>query len=295
VQALWLGLKKAPLPLDLCRVEGPDPLAALQKVVSADLRGLQEGEIRRSLLLHPKGQGRALFAVARLEGTIFLLAPPQRGASLAALLQTYLRFSRCQVEVVEASRHWLLGWREEKDPAFADLLPPLGSCRAQEGMKLFGESLCGLPGWLLVGELPAGVPPVAPETLEAARIYAGFPAWGQELVEDVLPQEVGLGQGWVSLEKGCYVGQETMARLATYGHVNRKLVRLRSSGSEPLPPSPPLELAEEGSPKPVGRLTSWAREAHGLVALGLVHKKVAAEGRHLLAAERVWVVEAVLA
>ena len=70
--------------------------------------------------------------------------------------------------------------------------------------------------------LAAGARAASADTLEALRIEAGIPRWGFELTEAVLPDEAGLRErGFISDNKGCYIGQETVARIKTYGHVNR--------------------------------------------------------------------------
>lgn len=292
----WPSLGRALLALDLCLLRGKEPLAALQKIVTADLRGLREGEIRRSLLLHAKGQFRALFAVASLGQEVFLLAPPGRGPTLAELLNAYLRFSRCAAEVLVMPRLLVLGEvlavRQALGLAW---LPEAGQCAGSGELLAFAETLLGLPGMLVAGKLDTHLPALEANELELARIRAGFPAWGQELTEDVLPAEVGLGEPWVSLRKGCYVGQETMARLATYGHVNRQLVRLQSPSPQPLPGPLPLPLSLLGEPKPVGRLTSWACAGTHCWGLGLVHRRAAVSGGELSGGGRLWQVEAILA
>ncbi len=290
------SVARTPLPLDLCVVRGKEPLAALQKVVTADLRGLREGEIRRSVLLHAKGQFRALFAVASLAQEVFLLAPPGRGPLLAELLNAYLRFSRCAVEVLVPPRLLVLGEPLAVRQALGlAWLPETGGCAGSGELLAFGESLLGLPGTMVAGKLDRHLQAVEATELELARIRSGFPAWGQELTEDVLPPEVGLGEAWVSLRKGCYVGQETMARLATYGHVNRQLVRVQSPNPQPLPGPLPLPLSLPGEPKPAGRLTSWAYTATHSWGLALVHRRAAVSGGELSGGGRLWKVEAILA
>jgi folate-binding protein YgfZ len=285
----------APEALELCRVTGPEPGNALQKIVTADLRGMEEGEVRGSLLLHPKGQFRALFAVARLLGQWYLLAPAGKGRELAEKLAAYLRFSRCQV-LLEQLPGFLLLACPEGLPAAAWGVPevPLpGSCFAKEGSLLFGTTLSGVPGFAVLGREAPGGPQLEAGEVELARILRGFPAWGKELLDDVLPQEVGLEEPWVSLRKGCYVGQETVARLATYGHTNRTLVRLAGSGT---PEGPgPWPLVVPGDERPVGRLTSWAVEGERGWGLALLRRQQATPGQVLQAQGSRWEVEAVLA
>lgn len=281
--------------MDVARVQGPDPLAALQKLVSADLRGLRHGEVRGTLLLHPRGQFRALLAVARWGEEVWLLAPQGCGGRAWDQLQRYLQFSRCLLAPWQGPVTVFVGagWREGLR------LGNGAEHGGSEGLPVFAETLTGLPGGVVLGNLQDAVPVADPEELELARIRVGFPAWGKELTDDVLPQEVGLREPWVSLTKGCYVGQETMARLATYGHVNRLLVRLRGQAFRDLIGRlgpPPWTLADRVTGNAVGRLTSWASIPDAeLVALGLVHRKAAREGQELAAGPFALVVEAVLA
>ncbi len=106
-------------------------------------------------------------------------------------------------------------------------------------------------------------PTVDADALERARIEAGVPAWGKELDEKVLPAEAGLDATHISFSKGCYPGQEPIARLHYRGHVNRKLRVLEVESAHPGD-----EVVHEG--KIVGRVTS---AVPGL-ALGYVRVEV---------------------
>ena len=126
----------------------------------------------------------------------------------------------------------------------------------------------------------AGARPAALDGLEALRVEAGIPRWGFELTEAVLPDEAGLRErGFISDVKGCYIGQETVARIKTYGHVNRSLVCLLLEGEGPASGS---EILFEG--EKVGAVTSAARTAGfgPATALGFVRRERAAPGTRLL-------------
>ena len=100
-------------------------------------------------------------------------------------------------------------------------------------------------------------PTLAPDELELRRIEAGVPRWGRELDGAILPAEAGLDETHISFSKGCYPGQEPIARLHYRGHVNRKLQV--------------VELDEETR---VERVTSSARRPDGsVVALAYVRTK----------------------
>jgi tRNA-modifying protein YgfZ len=114
----------------------------------------------------------------------------------------------------------------------------------------------------------AGAVPVSEEVAECVRIERGRPRYGVDLDDGVIPQEAGLNDRAVSFTKGCYVGQETVARLHYRGKPNRHLRGLRLSE----PASPGDELAFEG--RPVGRLASVAVSPRlGPIALALVRRE----------------------
>ncbi len=116
---------------------------------------------------------------------------------------------------------------------------------------VFGDAE-GLPGELpgTVEVLDAPVPAtLGEEELERVRIEAGVPAWGKELDDSILPAEAGLDETHVSFTKGCYPGQEPIARLRHRGHVNRRLRVLEVESAQQGD-----EVRHEG--RAVGRITS---------------------------------------
>ena len=169
-----------------------------------------------ALLLTPKGRIIApLRVVRRGEDDFLLLTEPGLGDTVRTTLLRARFAARCEVE---PEFHFsMLVW----DGDFT---------RAQE-------------------ELDVRVAPTAtPDELERARIEAGVPAWGKELDDTILPAEAGLDRTHISFTKGCYPGQEPVARLHHRGHVNRGLRVLKIDAQ------PGAELRYEG--KVVGRVTS---------------------------------------
>lgn len=98
----------------------------------------------------------------------------------------------------------------------------------------------------------AGARPCEFEALDAARIEAGFPWYGVDITAENLPQEVGRDPLAISFVKGCYIGQETVARIDALGHVNKQLVGVKFAGSDAPPPGAELKAAEQV----VGEVTS---------------------------------------
>ena len=89
--------------------------------------------------------------------------------------------------------------------------------------------------WCLLFDRRDGQVPLLPvtldaPTLDALRIEAGIPQWGVDMDESTIPVEAGLAGRAISYDKGCYIGQETIARIKTYGHVNRCLAQVRVAG-----------------------------------------------------------------
>ena len=116
----------------------------------------------------------------------------------------------------------------------------------------------------------AGAVPVSEEAVEVVRVERGRPRYGAELDDSVIPQEAGLNERAVSFTKGCYVGQETVARLHYRGKPNRHLRGLRLSAVAP--EGAELRLGE----KVVGRLaTAVESPAQGPIALALVRREAA--------------------
>jgi folate-binding protein YgfZ len=123
--------------------------------------------------------------------------------------------------------------------------------------KRLAETLCG-----------RGAAAVSEQAAEIVRVEHGYPRYGVDMDESTIPQEAGLNERAVSFTKGCYVGQETVARLYYKGKPNRLLRGLRLSA--PAPPGLALHLDE----KPVGRLSSAVLSPTlGPIGLGLVRRE----------------------
>ena len=121
----------------------------------------------------------------------------------------------------------------------------------------------------------AGAAEGAPETWEIARVESGRPMWGVDMDDSTLPQEANFDElGAISYTKGCYIGQETVARVHFRGHVNRFLRRLRFV-TRPAPPRGAELIDETG--KVIGDVRSSALSPrYGGVALGMVRREVLA-------------------
>jgi folate-binding protein YgfZ len=140
-----------------------------------------------------------------------------------------------------------------------------------DGFEIFvpREAAASLKATLQVAGIFAG----SQETWKIARIESGRPEWGTDMDESTLPQEANFDElGAISYTKGCYIGQETVARVHFRGHVNRFLRRMRFV-TRPAPPRGAELLDETG--KVIGEIRSSALSPRfGGVALGMVRREV---------------------
>jgi folate-binding protein YgfZ len=115
----------------------------------------------------------------------------------------------------------------------------------------------------------AGIPLLGGDVFNILRVEAGTPEFGRDIDETNLPQEVNRDARAISFTKGCYIGQETVARIRSYGHVNRLLVGVRFEGSETVAGG--AKLCRGG--QEVGRITSGVvSPALGAIALAYVRR-----------------------
>jgi folate-binding protein YgfZ len=231
-------------PRSFVRVAGPDAEDYLNRMVSNDVAALGPGEACEALLLTAKARLIAPLVVLRRGHEDFLLlTEPELGERVRAELVRFRFAAKAEIELEEHATHVVFGG--EGIPTAA-----------------YGEPAAEV----LDAEL---APTVTPDELELLRIRAGTPAWGKELDDRILPAEAGLDQRAISFTKGCYPGQEPIARLHYRGHANRGLRVLELGGELP---SPETELELDG--KVVGRITSAARDGDHVVALAYVRREV---------------------
>src|SRR3954453_10293950 len=231
--------RAAARPRSYVAVRGADAVDFLQRMLSNDVE--QDADVFPALLLTAKGRIVAPLRVwRRATDDFLLLTEPELGDAVRSTLMRARFAAKCEVEPEEHTSVLVFG--------VADGLP--------------GE----LPGTIeiLDGDFDATLDD---EELERARIETRIPAWGKELDETILPAEAGLDRTHVSFTKGCYPGQEPIARLHYRGHANRGLRVLRVDGDA----NPDDELVYDG--KSVGRVTSVA---NGL-ALAYVRTEVPPE------------------
>jgi folate-binding protein YgfZ len=245
------ALRVARRERDFVRVAGPDAEEYLQRMLSQDV-AMPVGDAREALLLTARARVIAPMTVLRRSHDDFLLSTePGLGERIVAELRRARFAAKVEVEPEVHEAHLVFGPRPDGVAyAVAD----------------FGEE-----AWeALDAAFPEGAGPLDQSALELMRIRAGTPATGREIDDRVLPAEAGLTERAVSFTKGCYPGQEPVARLHYRGRANRGL-RVLALDGEPPAYDAPLEL--DG--KDVGRVTSAVADpAGGVLALAYVRREV---------------------
>lgn len=220
-------------------VTGPDAADFLERMLSNEVVSLEAGEARPALLLTPKSRIVAPLRVVREGSDAFLLLTERDLAQTVASTLLRARFAaKCEIEVK----------------------PYRGYLRLGEGEGIRNDDY-GIEAWESWGEEELDA--ADPQELEPLRIEAGTPTWGRELDETILPAEAGLDETHVSFTKGCYPGQEPIARLHYRGRPNRRLRVLEVADASP---GDEIYLGD----KVVGRVTS----AVPTRALGYVRREV---------------------
>jgi len=210
-------------------VTGPDRFDVLNATLSQDLRGLAVGESRDALELD--GQGRIQHSIHVLEspdGTL-LVVPGASGADVAAWLDARIFMEDVQAVDVTAQFSVWGGAVAFGELAWTDPWPTIAP-----GGVTYGET--EIPGWTWVETLlPAGEKPnvdvVESDLVDPLRVVAGRPSMA-EVDDRSLPHELDWLRTAVHLSKGCYPGQETVAKIHNVGHPPRRLVRLHLDGSD---------------------------------------------------------------
>jgi tRNA-modifying protein YgfZ len=229
------------LPRDFVRAAGPDVNSFLQGQLSQDVLGLGVGASTWALLLQPQGKVVAFLRVLRVDDEeVVLETDAGFGPAVIERLNRFKLRVKCDLDP--------LAWR----------------CIAVRGPKAHELVLSGvvadwpgLPGSDVVGDspvVPPGVRMCGMEAYEAVRIEAGIPVMGRELDEGTIPAEAGVVDMSVSFTKGCYTGQELVARIDSRGGNVPRRLRGVVLGDGPAP----LGGTVEADGKEVGRLTSVA-------------------------------------
>ena len=251
---------------DVLSIAGPDRLTWLHDLTTQHLAQLPTGTGTTAFLLSPQGHIEHVLYLVDDGETVWAHTEPGRGRALADFLQRMIFMRQVEVRL-----------RDELAVVWQPGEPPTGRITRQAPDSLGGyESF--IPRDHLAGYLESsGAEPVGLWAYEARRIAAGVPRIFLDTDQRTIPNELGLADA-VHLEKGCYRGQETVARVHTLGRPPRRLVRLHLDGSMDALPTPGAELTGADGGRAIGFVGGSARHHElGPIALALVKRNVAVD------------------
>lgn len=273
---------------EVLRVHGPDALEYMQGQCSQDLDPLAAGESTDALLLEPQGKLDALIRVTKSSGDELIVdVAGGYGQVVRSRLERFKLRVKAEIEP--------LSWKciAVRGPRSTELFESYPHENRMQGspddssrssLLVLGYSWNGLEGFDLLGEdpaIPEGVRECGADALEALRVEAGIPEMGAELDERTIPAEAQLLERCVSFTKGCYTGQELVARLDARGNRVARHLRGLVLDSDAMADVSEIASSVVGSEvalgdKVVGGVTSavWSPALGAVAALGYVHRSI---------------------
>ncbi|RBM17853.1 folate-binding protein YgfZ [Streptomyces sp. PT12] len=253
---------------EIVTVTGPDRLSWLHLLLTQHVSELAPGHATEALILSAKGHIEHALYLVDDGGTVWLHTEPGQADSLIAYLESMKFFYRVDVA--------------DRTGEFAVVHLPAGSIAPAPDGAVVRETPHGRDLFVPRGELAAfaeGVgQPIGVLAYEALRVEGHRPRLGRETDHRTIPHELGWLDSAVHLHKGCYRGQETVARVQNLGRPPRRLVFLHLDGSEVTLPEHGAEVrlaAEGGDGRVLGFVTTSARHHElGPIALALVKRNV---------------------
>jgi folate-binding protein YgfZ len=260
-------------------VTGADRQKFLNSFCTNEVSRLQPGEHCEAFLTNVKGKVLGHVLVHTRDAELVLVTVPGQAQKIVAHLDRYVIREDVQLRDTTAEREYVL-------IAGGDGAGPGLTHDAWIRWHLLRVPVCGL-----LETTPKNLPQVRAElnaegatacgqaAFDAVRIESGTPLFGVDFDEENLPQEVSRDELAISFTKGCYLGQETVARIDALGHVNQELVGVRFVGPEM--PQPRTELTHDGAS--AGHVTSatFSPQLAGLLAFALLRRKYLPPGTKL--------------
>jgi len=258
-----------PVRRDVLRLTGRDRQSFLQGMVSNDVLSLTPGQGCYAFHLTSKGQVLTDALITCLDDALLLITEPGWGQALADSLEHHLVMERVKITTELDQEVFLLGG------AVASNLGTEGTNDRSDG--LYVQSVLGV---LALGgaAIPAGATQITEEVLEGLRIEKGIPRGQVDFDATTLAPETGQAARAIHYKKGCYIGQEIVARIDARGHTNRGLVGFYTDGLA----LPGVSVLVEGAV--VGRVTSVAQGPRvGVpIALGYIRNEFGSPGTPVL-------------
>lgn len=269
------------------KATGADTLDLLNRLSTNEVINLEPGQGTTTIFTTDRGRILDVVIVVNTGDDVLLLTSPGMQDPVIQWLDKYTIMEDMALEDISSSTAMLAIWGPKSPEALAEAvetdlrgLPPYHSMTTKvEGrhVRLISCALSDLSGYYLISSVedgPAlwqrltncGITPMGGAAYEAARISQGAPAQGSEMGDDFNPLEAGL-IGSIDFAKGCYIGQEVIARLDTYKKVQKYLVKLAFSDGALV--SPGAILSQEG--KASGKVTSVAKDPSTGQDIGLAY------------------------
>jgi tRNA-modifying protein YgfZ len=241
------------------RLRGGEAAEFLQGQVTNDVEALAPGNGCYAALLNHKGKMRLDMRILRGPDWIWIDTEPGADGMLLKMIETYSLGRDVSWETADEGIVSVIG------DADLDTEPPADEYSWVEGERgIYVRTYAGVD--IIGRDLPAADATEA--DAECVRIEAGIPRYGLDMDGDTIPQEAGINERAVSFTKGCYVGQETVARLFYKGKPNRHLRGLKLS--QPAEHGQPVVLGE----RQVGQVGSaCVSPAHGPIALAIIRRE----------------------
>jgi tRNA-modifying protein YgfZ len=285
----------------LIRISGRDFASYLHNLCSQDIRGLKPGEYSEAFITNVQGKTIGYVRLFREADSILLDTSAGQAKALLDHFEKYHITEKIEFADISEGACAMAATFELIDVICAEcgLTPPLDGKQFAKWDEGGGQIILtrwevagpGLGYCLISGESgvastfallrSVGAAEMSREEVEARRIAAGSPEFGLDVTAENLPQEAARDAQAISFNKGCYLGQETVARIDALGHVNRLLVKLRGEGKIEVRAGDVLTVDE----KTVGNITSaayWERE-NRTVALGYVRRGSHSAGTDVIA------------
>jgi folate-binding protein YgfZ len=258
-------------------VVGPEAAVFLHRLLANSVRTLSVGEGNRNMLLSSRGKILAVFELELGADGVRLSTSPGQAAQLVGALDMYLFAEKLRLidrseqsaplelcgpnaralaeqllgaQLPEAAHAW-----SEYEFAGATLRASTMIVAGSPGVRLDGGPAIAEALWdalLQLGAMPAGL-----AAQDCLRAEAAWAEPGIDIDENVYPQEARMERAF-SLNKGCYIGQEVVAKIDTYGGLNKRMVALSISHDDPLPRGTRLSRLDDGEWRDLGVITTWA-------------------------------------
>ena len=235
------------------RFTGPQRAWFLHQVLTQSFEGIAPGEVRDAAMLTPHGRMIGYLEVVATDDGLLAHLEPELRDVLPAALARYVFATQVEIDDVTDGFGLMLvvgGDRWEEPVAAAGAVVHPTRALGLEARYLWVAR--DRAAALLASLERAGLRRASEEELESIRITNGAPRWGRDMTPKSLPQEIGIDEVAVHYDKGCYLGQEAMAKIHFRGRVNRRLRRLEVRGSAQ--PDDEVVCLDEK----IGRVTSVA-------------------------------------